>query len=75
MRLRPLLFALLLPVCSINHPMHSQEQQKTAPGHYLFAWTGDAPATRCSPICPPNKGNDFLAVIDANPLRPRTDIW
>ncbi len=69
MRLR-LLLALFLLVWSINRLMHSQEQQKTASGHYLFAWTGDAAATRCTPICPPNKGNDFLAVIDADPASP-----
>jgi len=43
---RRLLLALFLLVCSINRPMHSQEQQKTASGHYLFAWTGDAVSTR-----------------------------
>ncbi len=31
-----------------------------ASGHYLFAWTGDAA----------QKGNDFLAVIDADPVSP-----
>ena len=30
------------------------------PGHYMFAWTGDSA----------NKGNDFLAVIDADPASP-----
>ncbi len=30
------------------------------PGHYLFAWTGDVD----------HKGNDFLAVIDADPHSP-----
>ncbi len=37
--------------------LQSQEQQTKAPGHYLFAWTGDAA----------HKGKDFLAVIDADP--------
>jgi hypothetical protein len=69
MHRRPLL-ALFVLACSINRPMHSQEQQKTASGHYLFAWTGDAAATRCTPICPANKGNDFLAVIDVDPASP-----
>src|SRR5580700_7484617 len=41
------LFAVALPVLAENK----------APGHYLFAWTGDAAL----------KGNDFLAVIDADP--------
>ena len=34
-----------------------QDAKNTAPGHYLFAWTGDVA----------HKGNDFLAVIDADP--------
>jgi 56kDa selenium binding protein (SBP56) len=38
----------------------AQEQNATAHGHYLFAWTGDAA----------KKGNDFLAVIDADPTSP-----
>jgi hypothetical protein len=38
-------------------PVHSQEKQTKASGHYLFAWTGDDA----------KKGNDFLAVIDADP--------
>jgi hypothetical protein len=50
-----LTFALLF--CVGNVPVQSQEQKKTAPGHYLFAWAGDASL----------KGNDFLAVIDADP--------
>jgi hypothetical protein len=37
-----------------------QENKSAAPGHYLFAWTGDAA----------HKGNDFLAVIDADPSSP-----
>jgi 56kDa selenium binding protein (SBP56) len=35
----------------------SPDQKPTNSGHYLFAWTGDADG----------KGNDFLAVIDADP--------
>jgi len=35
----------------------SPDQKPTSSGHYLFAWTGDADG----------KGNDFLAVIDADP--------
>jgi len=34
--------------------------EAAAPGHYLFAWAGDAAL----------KGNDFLAVIDADPASP-----
>ena len=70
------LLALLMLVCSINRPMHSQEQKKTASGHYLFAWTGDAANKRagCSTNCgaegPKGWGNDFLAVIDADPASP-----
>ena len=57
--MRRFLLALLLLVWSINRPIPAQEQKKTT-GHYLFAWTGDAA----------NKGNDFLAVIDADPTSP-----
>ena len=73
---RRLLLALFLLVCSINRPMHSQEQEKTASGHYLFAWTGDAANMRagCSANCGAEGregwGNDFLAVIDADPSSP-----
>jgi hypothetical protein len=38
----------------------SQDAPAKSPGHYLFAWTGDVA----------NKGNDFLAVIDADPASP-----
>lgn len=55
--MRRLLLAMCLVACAINFPLQSQEQQTKAPGHYLFAWTGDAA----------HKGNDFLAVIDADP--------
>jgi hypothetical protein len=37
-----------------------QESATAASGHYLFAWTGDVA----------KKGNDFLAVIDADPPSP-----
>jgi hypothetical protein len=53
------LFAFALLFCVVHVPVQSQEQ-KTAPGHYLFAWTGDADL----------KGNDFLTVIDADPSSP-----
>ncbi len=51
------LLAVVLLFCVVTVPMRSADQKTTAPGHYLFAWTGDVA----------NKGNDFLAVIDADP--------
>jgi hypothetical protein len=53
---------LVLPIacCAIGLSSQSQTQQSTALGHYLFAWTGDLD----------HKGNDFLAVIDADPASP-----
>ena len=55
----PRLFLILaLLLCSSHLPPKSQEQKPAlGSGHYLFAWTGDIA----------NKGNDFLAVIDADP--------
>jgi hypothetical protein len=55
--MRRLLLALALILFTIHSRLQSQEQQIKAPGHYLFAWTGDAA----------HKGKDFLAVIDADP--------
>src|ERR1039458_2001627 len=55
-----LLLTLALALSGINFLAHCQEQKATAPGHYLFAWTGDAA----------HQGNDFLAVIDADPASP-----
>jgi 56kDa selenium binding protein (SBP56) len=52
--MRPLLLAIAL-VFSLWNASAPAEEQKT--GHYLFAWTGDMAG----------KGNDFLAVIDADP--------
>ena len=72
MQLR-LLLALSVLSWSVNAQMHSQDQQKTPSGHYLFAWTGDAANQRagCSANCgaegPEGYGRDFLAVIDADP--------
>ena len=51
------LFAFAVVFCVINVTVQSQDRKTTAPGHYLFAWAGDAA----------HKGNDFLAVIDADP--------
>ncbi len=56
---RALLIIFLL-FCVISIPLHSQAQKSTAPGHYLFVWCGDAA----------RNGNDFLAVIDAEPSSP-----
>jgi hypothetical protein len=57
-----LLFVLALALCVVSLPLQSQSQAQktTAPGHYLFVWCGDAAL----------KGNDFLAVIDADPSSP-----
>jgi hypothetical protein len=54
------LFTLAVILGAIVLPMEPQEQPLKAPGHYLFAWTGDVE----------QKGNDFLAVIDADPASP-----
>lgn len=51
-----LLIAVVLTVCFSNAPASSQETTAVA-GHYMFAWAGDHA----------KKGNDFLAVIDADP--------
>src|SRR5579863_4350552 len=58
--MRRLLFVLALLLWAISLPLQSQEQKTARPGHYLFAWTGDAA----------KQGNDFLAVIDADPASP-----
>ena len=74
--MRRLLLALFLLAWGINGPIHSQEQKKTTSAHYLFAWTGDAANKRagCSANCGAEgregSGNDFLAVIDADPSSP-----
>jgi hypothetical protein len=44
-------------VCTEFAAAQAPQQQAATPGHYLFAWTGDAD----------KKGNDFLAVIDGDP--------
>jgi len=55
--MRKLLIAAIAVVCFAGfvYPQDSKPQ-----GHYLFAWAGDAA----------NVGNDFLAVIDADPASP-----
>jgi hypothetical protein len=53
-------FTLAVILGAIVLPMQPQEQPLKASGHYLFAWTGDVE----------HKGNDFLAVIDADPASP-----
>ena len=54
------LAAIILLVGATYLPADSAAQEKTTAGHYLFAWTGDMA----------KKGNDFLAVIDADPASP-----
>ncbi|MGC2193311.1 MAG: hypothetical protein WA628_01460 [Terriglobales bacterium] len=48
---------VVLVLCFALAPVLSRGQKTSEGGHYLFAWTGDAEG----------KGNDFLAVIDADP--------
>lgn len=57
---RFLFAAVGLLLLAANLPVHPQEQKATMPGHYLFAWAGDVA----------HQGNDFLAVIDADPASP-----
>jgi hypothetical protein len=52
--MRRVALAVLLALCAANFSMQAQQLKA---GHYLFAWTGDFA----------QKGNDFLAVIDADP--------
>jgi hypothetical protein len=49
----------VLALCVLSLPALAQHDT-AAPGHYMFAWTGDRA----------NQGNDFLAVIDADPASP-----
>jgi hypothetical protein len=56
-----IVFAIAIAlVFSIDCLPAISQQTETAAGHYMFAWTGDAA----------RKGNDFLAVIDADPSSP-----
>ncbi|MFZ0661087.1 MAG: hypothetical protein WAM66_00205 [Acidobacteriaceae bacterium] len=55
-------FALAFLLCLAISQVHAKPASAAAShrGHYLFAWTGDAAG----------HGNDFLAVIDADPASP-----
>jgi hypothetical protein len=53
--MRRLLAIAAVAICF--SPALCQENKSAASGHYLFAWTGDVA----------HQGNDFLAVIDADP--------
>jgi hypothetical protein len=57
---RVFLMTLLVLAFPMNCLAQSQEAKGIVRGHYLFAWTGDQA----------RKGNDFLAVIDADPKSP-----
>lgn len=50
---------ILLAACAAL-PAPRQSEKSSPTGHYLFAWTGAAD----------QKGNDFLALIDADPASP-----
>ena len=51
---------LVFLLCASLAYAQPPDQKPTGAGHYLFTWTGDADG----------KGNDFLAVIDADPASP-----
>jgi hypothetical protein len=53
-------FALALIFCAVNIFAPAEAQKAAAPDDYLFVWAGDAA----------KQGNDFLAVIDADPASP-----
>src|SRR5580704_12550959 len=55
LNMRRLLAIAAVAICF--SPALCQENKSAASGHYLFAWTGDVA----------HQGNDFLAVIDADP--------
>jgi hypothetical protein len=58
--MRRVSLAVALVCCATVLAAQSQSAPVKSSGHYLFAWTGDVA----------NKGNDFLAVIDADPASP-----
>ncbi len=62
MNLSMMRIALSLAVAGVllGSSLHAQQATSPSAGHYLFAWTGDAA----------QKGNDFFAVIDADPTSP-----
>ena len=51
------LVALAAVLCLVSVPLRSRERNAASRGDYLFVWAGDDA----------HKGNDFLAVIDADP--------
>jgi hypothetical protein len=55
-----LVLTVVLTFCVHGVGAQSQEQKANQPGHYLFAWAGDADG----------KAKSFLAVIDADPASP-----
>jgi hypothetical protein len=55
--MRPVLLTLLAGLGLLLHSTPSPSQAAAAKGHYLLVWAGDRA----------HKGNDFLAVIDADP--------
>jgi hypothetical protein len=57
--MRHIALLLLLAVCA-TLPAPGQSAKGNSAGHYLFTWVGAAE----------QKGNDFLAVIDADPASP-----
>lgn len=57
--LRPALTAAMF-VVTIAASLRAEEPKSPSTGHYLFVWTGDQA----------QEGNDFLAVIDADPASP-----
>lgn len=60
MRVGRILLGAALVVCGCFVWGQTQPAKAGGSGHYLFAWAGDAEG----------KGNDFLAVIDADPASP-----
>ena len=54
------MLSAVIMLCVSGAFAQPEKQKADEPGHYLFAWAGDADG----------KGNDFLAVIDADPASP-----
>jgi hypothetical protein len=55
--MRRLLLVIPIACCAFGLSLQSQGPESNSPGHFMFAWTGDLDL----------KGNDFLAVINADP--------